>query len=104
MKLNKIHKKIFGIALKNIFKNYYDFTPVELIIQAKKGIKGINYNRKYSIEYYIGELIEWKYLKLMTVYDDIGEREFTVVDCNEKNYKIKCELKLKNKYGCRPIG
>lgn len=95
MKLTKLHRKIFEIALKNIFKDYYDFTPVELILQAKKDIKGVNRNRKYSIEYYIGQLIEWKYLKFMTVYDDIGEHEFVVVDCNDKKYKIKCELKLK---------
>lgn len=95
MRLNRLHRKIFEIALKNIFKNYEDFTPVELVVQTKKGIKGINYNRKYSIEYYIGQLIEWKYLKFMTLYDAIADHEFTVVDCNDKNYKIKCELKLK---------
>lgn len=94
MKLTKLHKKIFEIALKNEFKNE-DFSVVDLIINAKKDIKGVNRNRKYSIEYYIGQLIEWKYLKLMTVYDDIGEYEFVVVDCNDKKYKIKCELKLK---------
>lgn len=92
MKLSNLHKKIFIIALENEYKPD-DFTFVDLLIKAKK-IKG-QYNRKYSIEYYIGQLIEWKYLKFVTSYDDINEHEIVVVGCNEKKYKIKCELKIK---------
>lgn len=90
MKLSKVHKQIFIIALKNEYTDD-NFTFVDLLIKAKQEI---TYNRD-KIEFFIGQLLKWKYLRFMRYYDGVRDVELTVVGCNQNKYNIICQLRRK---------
>lgn len=88
MKLNKIHKKIIQIIFESKVNND-NCLVVDLLILLRKHIKKDN-----SLEYYIGQLLVWKYLVLNGRY----------IELVDDKYKIVCKINLKNKFRCGAIG